>query len=350
MIFYLANRTHPELANGKLIGSWAKGIAHRIQVATYESTFRMRSLRVGTYIFSGLDQLSPDETERAQFLWQTLSQSGQDTRLLNSPLRSMRRYELLRKLYELGVNDFNVYRLTESRQPERFPVFIRGENDHRGPLTPLLHTQAQLEEAIEKLVLDGKNREDKIIVELCDTADAHGVHHRYGAFIIGDEIVPRSALFSHDWVVKGASMEFLDARYVEDNPHASLLRPIFETAGIQYGRMDYAVVDGKIRVFEINMNPTLFSQRVREPEILRANKEFAHNFEAAMQGIDSIGAPTKSIPLVIPDDLGFRWRFPLVRRAIQKTLRFLNLLQYEDRLFASLKKIWGRLAQIRKHS
>ena len=105
MIFYLAKRTHPELANRKLIGSLAKGIAQRIQVATYESTCRMRSLRAGTYIFSDIDQLSPDETERAEFLWQTLSQSGQDVRLLNNPLRSMRRYELLRKLYELGVNE-----------------------------------------------------------------------------------------------------------------------------------------------------------------------------------------------------------------------------------------------------
>lgn len=348
MIFYLAKRIQPQLASRAFLDSFAEGLAGRIQVESYDDVFQMRSLRAGTYIFSDLDRLSPDETERAEFLWQTLSSAGRKIRLLNRPIHSMHRYELLRELYERGINDFNVYRLTEARQPERFPVFVRGENDHHGPLMPLLHNQAQVDEAVEVLVSEGNCRENKIIVEFCDVADVKGLFHRFGAFIIGDEIVPRSALYSREWVVKGQSTEYLDASYIDENPHESLLRPIFETAGIQYGRIDYAVVDGQIRVFEINMNPWLVSSNTKDPEIQRANEAFARNFEAAMQRIDDCGEPTKTIPLVFPDRLGHRWRSPLIRQAIHKTLRFFNRLEYEDHLYTVIKKFRRRVANLRK--
>jgi hypothetical protein len=45
-----------------------------------------------------------------------------------------RRLDLLNKLSESGINDFDAYPIVPGRRvvPERFPVFIREANDHKG--------------------------------------------------------------------------------------------------------------------------------------------------------------------------------------------------------------------------
>ena len=48
-----------------------------------------------------------------------------------------------------------------------------------------------------------------------------------------------------------------EARYVAENPHADEIRKIFEIARIDYGRIDYSLKNGQIRVWEINTNPVI---------------------------------------------------------------------------------------------
>jgi hypothetical protein len=50
-------------------------------------------------------------------------------------------------------------------------------------------------------------------------------------------------------------------RYVETNPHRDQLEKVFELGGIEYGRIDYCVVDGRVQTFEINTNPTVVQGR-----------------------------------------------------------------------------------------
>jgi len=45
--------------------------------------------------------------------------------------------------------------------------------------------------------------------------------------------------------------------YVFNNPHAIQLAEIFEIAGIDYGRIDYSIKDGRIQTWEINLNATI---------------------------------------------------------------------------------------------
>jgi hypothetical protein len=66
-------------------------------------------------------------------------------------------------------------------------------------------------------------------------------------------------------MVKGGS-SFVDenvareeARFIEENPHAKEMRDIFRLARLDYGRIDYGMVDGRIQVYEINSNPTIFT-------------------------------------------------------------------------------------------
>src|SRR5207245_7865768 len=94
------------------------------------------------------------------------------------------------------------------RPPLRLHLFIRSENEHLGRVTPLLRSSGQLAAAIEKLAADGMSRDHKIIVEYRDVADARGLHHRYGAYIIGARIFAGNLFFSRDWMVKRLQPEF----------------------------------------------------------------------------------------------------------------------------------------------
>jgi hypothetical protein len=128
----------------------------------------------------------------------------------------------------------------------------------------LLRTRRDLEEALEVFDRSGEVRDGLMIVEFCDTADARGIYRKYGAFVVGDRVFPKSLQFSRHWVQKRPDLkdeELLreERAYVEENPHEEALRGIFKLARIEYGRMDYAILDGKIQVWEINTNPTVTS-------------------------------------------------------------------------------------------
>jgi hypothetical protein len=231
-------------------------------------TFRApRRLPRGTYVFADVERLSPEETVKADVLWRALAQSGGAVRLLNHPARSMRRYELLRNLYEHGVNRFNVYRLTEARWPERYPVFLRQENDHLGPRSPILPSRDQLEETLRTLDQTGC-REGMLITEFCDTADPQGIYRKYGAFIIGDRVFPKHLTFSRYWANQGPDLTEDDMlaeerQYVERNPHEAALRKICRLARIEYGKIDYGILDGQLQVWEIATNPTIDAPKAR---------------------------------------------------------------------------------------
>lgn len=264
MIYYLCKRRHQYTIRWRLQQDFdvdvvtRRELLRRLCLLSYETAFRLRSLPAGTYIFADLERLSPEETERAAIIWHTLAEHGYCR--LNDPVRSMRRFELLRHLREHGINDFDVRRLTDSRAL-RFPVFIRSENDHEGSKTTLLGLTRELDGAIARLTAQGRNREDKLVVEFCDVADAAGIYHRYGAHIVGRRIFASNLFFSSHWTVKRSSDSTTAAQaaaermYVETNPHEAPLREIFHMARIEYGRIDYAVVKDHIRVFEINTNP-----------------------------------------------------------------------------------------------
>ena len=112
------------------LADWGGRLPFELRVISYEKLFRSRRLPLANYIFTGLERLPPSDMEKAWRYWYALAQSSDKLKLLNPPLAHLHRYELLRILYEQGINDFNVYRLDEARSPHRYPVFVRGEKDH----------------------------------------------------------------------------------------------------------------------------------------------------------------------------------------------------------------------------
>ena len=150
--------------------------------------------------------------------------------------------------------------------------------------------------------------EGKIVIEFCDAAGEDGVIRKYGAFRVGDRVLARQIHFSRRWVVRfpdirepATAREELD--YVRSNPHREELAEIFDLARIDYGRVDYSVVDGRIQVWEINTNPMiLIPKDRRDPLRAAAHEAFGQAFNAALRELaarrpTSIGRSPTAGPL-----------------------------------------------------
>ncbi|MGD8853551.1 MAG: hypothetical protein PVI28_14275 [Gammaproteobacteria bacterium] len=328
MIFYLAKEQHAYTINDYL-KAWAPTLTSLLKPIAYGKLNSLAELGPGSYIFTDIDRLSSAENERLTQECRFLSGLSNGIRLLNHPTRSMRRYELLRTLYERGWNDFNVYRIAEQRRPERFPVFLRSEHDHAGSISPLLHTADALDKAlrhslvqrsiaprrlgraVKKLFRPGisvrdelkkaqhrAGRQGLLMTEFRDTSDKDGIYRKYSAFIVGDRILPQHIFFSSDWMVKRAPSKLPDEaqlveeeEYVLNNFHEPQLRKVFNLARIEYGRIDYSVdIDGRLQVWEINTNPVIFSRTdpsSRRNAMRRSLREhFSKEFQAALKAID----------------------------------------------------------------
>ncbi len=314
MIWYLTTQPHTYTIE-RYLETWGQHLAGRFRVATYGSLFGGPKFefeaRPGTYIFSDIERMTPMVARRAARAWKMISDLGGDARILNHPTRSMRRYELLRTLYERGDNAFNAYRLVECRRPQRWPVFIREEHHHTKSLTPLLHTPEELKAAVAEISARGMTREDKLVVEFCDTRDDKGVFYKYGAFLIGERVIPRNVRANRHWVVGGRTtmrtQELLEKerRYAETNPHERELREFFRLARIDYGQVDYSILGDRLQVWEINSNPNICSRTdlkvisstdPADAERKALLSQYAEYIAAAFAEIDVEGAASEPGP------------------------------------------------------
>jgi hypothetical protein len=258
--------------------SWHDRLDNPIEIMPYNELIRMRQLKPGTYIFADIERLTAGQTKMLGLIWEQLARQVPPQNLLNHPARSMARYPLLRHAFNQGINRFNAYRVSETTVPEQFPVFVREASRHNGTLTPLLNSQEELDQALAQLPKKKAFRSDLIITEFCDTSDDDGLYRKYSAFRVGDSIIPRHLFFSKKWVMKHsdlteASMMAEERTYLQTNPHAEQLRSFFDSVDIQYGRIDYGLLNGRIQVWEINTNPMIVSTHSMECEVRRDHHE-----------------------------------------------------------------------------
>jgi hypothetical protein len=238
-------------------------------------------------IFCDIDRCNDEQLEELKTAYNNILKTG--CRILNNPSKVLRRYQLLRGLYSEGINNFQVYRLLElPREGIRFPVFLRDELNHSGPRTGLIHTYGQLE-----LALTNNRTINPLVCEFIDVTIA-GLYHKYGAFILDGKIIPRHFFLSDAWSVKSGSGDIdhskqLEIDYVKKNPHEEELRRIAGYAHVEFGRIDYAVTEKGIQVFEINTNPTI----IDDMDVAEGNQRhlITHWF------IDTISDELKSLSL-----------------------------------------------------
>ena len=293
MIFYLANRTRV-IQEGYLWRPEGKPLASQVSVLGYDELWHLEQFTAGTYIFTDLERLSDRERQHAAEVWDRLEQSALETRMLNNPHRVLGRYELLRTLRANGTNRWTAYRLHEAADA-RFPVFVRREHEHSGSLTRLLWSRAEVARAVAWLWQRGEPLHDLLVVEFCDTAERHGAYSKYGAYVVGKRIIPRSMAFDVNWVVKpgkapppSAAQLRVEAEYVETNPHREWLAGLADLAAVDYGRIDYSMDDGRPVVWEINTNPWYgLRKKLRPPERIRLVQQvFVEQLEAAWRDLD----------------------------------------------------------------
>lgn len=241
---------------------WGGEGERRMRFVPYRRLPGMPRLHPGTWLFADLESLTPASLEIAGQTCAQLGAAPSGFRVVNRPERVLYRFDLLRKLFEAGINDFRVHRARDAGQVARFPVFVRRRDDHLGTLTPLLPDPQQLARALRFLRLQGHRRDDLLVVEFCDTRGGDGLYRKYAAFVVGDRILPRHVLFSRRWMLKqpdlsNPELEKEKTRYLESNPHEESLRRICALAGIEYGRIDYGLRYGRVQVWEINTHPTV---------------------------------------------------------------------------------------------
>jgi hypothetical protein len=246
-------------------------LADRVRPMSYEALAACHALPAGSWVFAAFDQLTPTEIEMVRGLRTVLAEGMSQATLLNDPERVLLRAPLLEMLHATGRNEFRATHASRDLSGLRYPVFVREANEHSGSLTQPLPDRNRLMRALTRLRLKGHQLDDLLVVEFCDTADERGLYAKYSAFVVGRRVVPRSVTFSTDWVTKHGGVVLNDELiafeydYVDRSPHEAWLADTFALAGIQYGRIDYAMRAGRPQVWEINLNATVARGPDRKP-------------------------------------------------------------------------------------
>jgi hypothetical protein len=301
-----------------------KALNGSVNVVSYHDLRRIRSFEAGALVFTGLGVITDHQRQAASEIHAQLLGKSESLMLLNHPEKSLRRLDLIKKLHELGINDFLAYKTGEYQNASvRFPVFVREARRHSGSLTGLIDNASALEKSIQSLEKSGYPANDLLIVEFCNTSDENGLYRKYSALKIGDAIIPRYLSLGYNWVVKENEpnpdtgelyddqkiKEELD--YIHNNPHKKELEKIFKLAHIDYGRIDYGLKDGRLQVWEINTLPTFgqppgFEKKSqntpRKKARAKAKELFYEEFSDTVRDLSSSGQ-SYHIPIELPGNI-----------------------------------------------
>jgi hypothetical protein len=298
MIYYFVSGRNV-VAMQSFLATWGSTLADRIRIVTYEDLLNNRE-RVpeqgGSYIFTNLGSVRRMSIRERGMLFDLhgrLVRNCGAAKVLNDPRLSLSRFDMLRTLHERGINTFNAYRLSEAVTPKRFPVFLRAEAGTLYDTPPFIRDIRTYEAVVRSIERRQGSTAGAIAIEFCDTADSSKIYRKYGAFVVGDSIVPRHIFFSRNWLVKvvdltAPEMIAEEAAYLATNPHADALLECARLAHISYGRIDYGVIDGRPQFWEINTNADITtSPQASIPSRWPATLRFVATFVDAMTAFDS---------------------------------------------------------------
>lgn len=228
---------------------------------TYGQLFRASCLPSGTFIFTDFDRLLPWHVELAGRIYVRLREAG--LTVLNDPRRFLPRWALLRRLQRAGINDFACWLPAEDDQPDRFPVFLRTIHAHRGVESDLLHDAAEAEAALRSALDRGRVLSDLLFVEYAaQPAPGSGKFRKHACYGVCGHMIRGLTVTEAGWIAKQGQLGAAsDAEYAQDlkdhraDPHAALLRRVFDLAGMDFGRVDYGIVRDRPQIYELNTNP-----------------------------------------------------------------------------------------------
>ena len=285
----------------RYLACWGADYIHRMRPLTFEQLLGQQNHPPGTYVFGDLDRTTADQRAAAAEVWQRMHDQPDRYRLLNHPTRSLRRYDLLRTLTEEGLNRHKVYRVTDGVVPERYPVFVRRENDHGASRSDLLADAEALTRKLDQLRARHADLTPWMIVEFLDTSDADGFYRSYSSFIFDGVIIPHHLMFDRWWVIKGqhsydAAHLAEEMAYMTTDMHRDEMRRVFELAKIDFGRIDYSFYEQKMEVWEINTSSVILNPAYEQDEARRQVHDIFHDgFSAVLDRLLEQG-PTPARP------------------------------------------------------
>ena len=268
-----------------------------LRVMEYEQLVGAPVLDWATYVFTDLDRLSAPQRRAAAQMYRSLRAAG--VRVLNDPALVPSRFGLLRKLHDLSFNRFNAYRVEDRSVPQRWPVFLRCEGEHTYPKSGLLHDRDELQCALDAVLESGYPLPDLLIVEYAAEPIRPGLFRKFSSFQIGRRSFAHTCVHDDNWIVKygkegiaGEPLYEEELTTLRVNPFQARTTEAFQIAGIEYGRVDFGIVQGEPQIYEINTNPEIkfptdhpFAQRVESYRV------FKQNFFTALAGIDTPRQP-----------------------------------------------------------
>ena len=310
MIVFFVGR-EPRVVLTSYFRTWGARLKSKVQFVYYEDFAHLDVVPAAhAYVFTDLERRLADRPRLAG-LADRLAASRGSPRILNHPRHVLGRYELLRALHDRGVNPFDIHRLDRPIAP-RFPVFVRDPDEHHGPVTPILSTRTELDRELERLRREGMDVESLVAIEYEETRRDDGLFRKHVTYVLGDEILHGNIVFSRDWVAKhgGADTPELVAEQAAEwfsTEHVGTLRRVADLAGVRFGRYDYTVVDGQLRIWELNTLPRLLSTPDTYTEdVLELRRPMADRITAALDALDGCAPAAVDRPPVPLRERGAR--------------------------------------------
>lgn len=178
MLYFCTTRRHDYVIKGHH-NTLGRKLRQGIQPLSYSSLFKRHRIPAVPFVFADLERLNNRNLVQLVPYWESLDAAG--LKPLNHPTRYLKRYELLRKLYRLGINSFNIYRLDDYLSSVRYPVFVREVNKHRGSATDLIHDAAALHRELERL--QGRFEPSALaVIEYLDNRESDGLYYNTRPF------------------------------------------------------------------------------------------------------------------------------------------------------------------------
>lgn len=232
----------------------------RCMATTYDAILRSSHTKKAVHVFTDLERLSNGDLIAVSDLYRTLRKAS--IPCLNDTARVMGRYQLLNKLFEEGINPFAVYRADGLPKPAQFPVFVRNEADHDGPMSALIRGQEELDGYLKRLIDGGRPLRGLLVIEYAAEPLQSGIWRKTGTYRIGKNHAVGHQFPSDNWVVKGygqhvtnEALQLEEKAAVIANDVPDNVRRAFDIAGIEWGRADHTTLRGREIVFEINTAP-----------------------------------------------------------------------------------------------
>lgn len=296
MYLFVTSKTNIFPIPDLLLTSWARSLKNKILATNYDLFFTHWAkghIKDLTLVLCDLDISNTKFKDKIKSLFSNpLEITKQNLQIYNHPEKILDRHSLLEKLYSVKLNTHKVYRADQADQIETFPLFLRYDNNHAGPISNLIETKDELKRVLATI----ENTNFLSIVEYKPTDKLCNYFKKYSYFIFSNHLIPRHLLFSKEWCVKKnavltpfcAHQEYL---FLKANPHIDKVRSIVEASGVSYGRIDYSTANGKIETWEINTNP-LSLEPLDEKDSLRSHN---HSLFAAKY-VDCLHQTEKMTP------------------------------------------------------